>query len=27
VKNKKGKLAKDLTLKKKCFENIFTAAR
>jgi hypothetical protein len=27
AKNKKGKLAKDLTLKKKCFESIFTAAR
>ncbi len=27
IKNKKGKLAKDLTLKKKCFDSIFTAAR
>ena len=27
MKNKKGKLAKDLTLKKKCFDSIFTAAR
>ncbi len=27
LKNKKGKLAKDLTLKKKCFDSIFTAAR
>ena len=27
VKNKKGKLAKDLTLKKKCFDSIFTSAR
>lgn len=26
-RNKKGKLAKDLTLKKKCFDSVFTAAR
>lgn len=27
IKNKKGKLPKDLTLKKKLFDNVFTAAR